>query len=109
MNPRIFEIPKTLTDLLHSVGPIHEEAVGGYRYVIQVVLRGDNEPAGFVIEQRLCEKELRAAKDQGMTVKAPLRVDHRSEATFVFVESLAAALDYVRRENFAGAEGSGAT
>ena len=95
MTSPIYEIPKRLADLLKTIGPIHEDSAGDYCYVVRLVLREDNAPAGFIVEQRLAETGAPASAGQGLSFKVPARADSRSEATFVFVDSLAAALEYI--------------
>lgn len=97
MTDRIYEIPGSLVKLLRLVGPIHEEVTGGYAYRLSVVVGPDETPAGFLIEQRMAEPTIPEAKGQGISFKSPQKADPRSEATYAFVNSLPAALEYVRR------------
>ncbi|HEV7404183.1 MAG TPA: hypothetical protein VGO11_14680 [Chthoniobacteraceae bacterium] len=107
MNLALHELPKRVVDLLRRVGPIHEDATGAYLFTIHVVLRDDNEVAGFLVEQRLIEghstppvlagSESKATPAPiGMQFKAPPRAARGSEPTFIFANSLESALACTR-------------
>lgn len=104
MTPKAYEIPKSLVELVKSIGPIHAEAASGYCFTILLAVRDDNSPAGFVVEQRLQAKGQAASTGRGMTFKVPSTAEKNSEATFAFTESLAEALAYIRRDKSSGSE-----
>lgn len=99
MTSRFYEIPKRLAQSFRTAGPVHESVSGGYCYSVRMILGEDDSAAGFLVEQRLAERTAPAAERSGMVFAVPVQPDARAEEAFVFVESLADALDYIRRQN----------
>lgn len=98
MTSRFYEIPKRLVKLLRTAGPVHGNVSRGYCYSVLAVLGGGESAAGFIVEQRLAERSAPAAEGVGMAFAVPVRPEVGAEETFVFVESLADALDYIRQK-----------
>jgi hypothetical protein len=96
MNERVFEIPRRLVAALKTIGPVHTEVRGGYWFELQLVVAGDDEPAGVLIEQRLAERgEEPVAAGQGISFRAPAQAERGGEATYVYAETLAEALGFI--------------
>lgn len=94
MNPTYYKLPRQITALLRTVGPLHERARDGYLFSISVILRTDNEIAGFLITQQLAERQTPAPAGTGIQFQVPPRPATGSEATHVFADSLDSALNY---------------
>jgi hypothetical protein len=97
MNERVFEIPRRLVAALKTIGPVHSEARAGYCFELRLVVTGDDEPAGVVIEQRLAEPaEEPVTAGQGISFRVPVRAERAGEATYVYAETLAEALGFIQ-------------
>lgn len=97
MNGSIHELPQTIAVLLRTVGPIHETAQGGYFYSLSVVLPEGGACRGFLIEQRIAEKQIPHSEGTGLTFQVPVRAEAGSEPTYVFAATLPAALAYIEQ------------
>ena len=59
-----------------------------------MILRPDDVVAGFLITQQLAEGETPTPAGQGLQFKVPTRAASSAEPTYVFADSLEAALSY---------------
>jgi hypothetical protein len=96
---RFYEIPRRLAHSFQTAGPVHECVSGGYCYCVRMILSEDSSAAGFIIEQRLAERTAPTAEGAGIVFAVPVQRDARAEETFIFVESLTDAIEYIQRQN----------
>lgn len=102
MTPSMHELPRQVVRLLKTVGPVWESASATALFTVRVVLRGDDEVAGFLVEERLAERQPEApvSASVGMSFPIPARAA-RGEATLLFTDTLPGALRYIEQRSHA--------
>ena len=98
ISKQLFELPRRLVSALKTIGPVHVQANGHYVFEVRLIVTGDDEPAGFLIEQRWADRgEQPVPEGQGMSFRVPARAQAGGEATWVYAETLGEVMEYIGR------------